>query len=242
MSHLTLTAVPFAHRGLHGPATGHVENSLSAFQAANAQGHGFELDVLLSGDNKAMVFHDLALKRLTGHQGKIQDYTAEQLSEFTLLGSDDVILSLKNILTNIDQKYPVLIEIKGDQQRPEQIAQAVYDDIRDYSGPVAVMSFYPDIIMWFQKHAPNITCGLVATSINDGGLPDEYFSATVQKSYIDDLAVDFIAYDIKALPNDVTEYCRSTGIPVLTWTVRNEELRQKASQYTDNIIYENLDL
>lgn len=232
---------PFAHRGLHGPKSGHVENSLTAFKAANARGHGFELDVLLSHDGKAMVYHDVSLNRLTGRSGDIDDFTAQQLSAITLTGSDDVILTLEKILDNIDQKYPVLIEIKGDQGRPDQIAQAVFKDICDYNGPVAVMSFYPGIILWFQKHAPKILRGLVATSINDGEMPEKYFSTPTQKSYIDDLAVDFIAYDIRALPNEVTEYCRGKNIPVLTWTVRTEDLQQKARLYTDNSIYENLD-
>jgi glycerophosphoryl diester phosphodiesterase len=34
------------------------ENSLGAFQAACAAGYGIELDVQLSADGEAMVFHD----------------------------------------------------------------------------------------------------------------------------------------------------------------------------------------
>lgn len=241
MSNFFLTDTPFAHRGLHGPKNGHVENSLSAFQAANARGHGFELDVLLSHDKKAVVFHDVALERLTGHDGHIDDFTARQLSRFKLKGSEDVILTLEDVLKNSDRKYPILIEIKGDQGRPDEVAAAVFHDVCDYSGPVAVMSFYPDIILWFQKHTPKILRGLVATSINDGGLPGKYFSMTTQKSYIDDLAVDFVAYDIRALPNEATEYSREKGLPLLTWTVNTGQLQQKARQFADNSIYENLD-
>ncbi|MBL4613055.1 MAG: hypothetical protein JKY91_04865 [Emcibacter sp.] len=242
MSHEWLTDIPFAHRGLHGPLTSHVENSPSAFQAANDRGHGFELDVLLSKDGKAMVFHDVSLERLTGQTGQIQDFTAAQLTSFTLTDSNDTIPTLKELLTVTDRNYPVLIEIKGDQGQLDQIAKAVYDDIRDYSGPVAIMSFYPDIIRWFQKHAPHVLRGLVATPLNDGEMPEAFFSLANQTSLIVSLAVDFIAYDITALPNTVTEYCRAQNIPVLTWTVRTEELRRKAAQYTDNRIYENLDV
>ena len=237
-----MTSIAFAHRGLHGPLTGHIENSLLAFQAANKLGHGFELDVLLSKDNKAMVFHDVSLKRLTGKSGNIQDLTAEQLSKITLTGSNDVILSLKEVLLNIDPNYPILVEIKGDQRQWDNIAQAVFNDIKDYSGPIAIMSFYPAIVAWFQTHAPHILRGLVATSLNDGEMPAEFFSETTQISFIDSLKVDFIAYDIKALPNDVTEYCQDNNTPVLTWTVRTDELRQKALAYTDNSIYENITL
>ena len=57
MKHDWLSDKPFAHRGLHDSVTGCVENSLSAFMAANGQGQGIELDVLHSKDCKAMVFH-----------------------------------------------------------------------------------------------------------------------------------------------------------------------------------------
>jgi len=238
MSRSWLTDIAFAHRGLHGSKTGHVENSLSAFQAANDQGHGFELDILLSHDNKAMVFHDVSLKRLTGQFGQLQDFTAEQLSKITLTGSGDKIPSLNNILLKTSPKYPVLIEIKGDQGTPDQIAEAVFNEIRNDDRPLAIMSFYPDIILWFQQNAPHILRGLVATSHNDGGFPDDYFSVATQKSLIDRLDVDFVAYDIATLPNEVTEYCQHKDVPILTWTVRTETQRRKAARYTDNIIYE----
>ena len=52
-----LFAPPVAHRGLWRP-DGAPENSLAAFQAAAAAGYGIELDVQLSADGEAMVFHD----------------------------------------------------------------------------------------------------------------------------------------------------------------------------------------
>ena len=38
----------FAHRGLHGPNTGLVENTLPAFEAARDAGYGMELDIQFS--------------------------------------------------------------------------------------------------------------------------------------------------------------------------------------------------
>ncbi len=237
-----LTDFPFAHRGLHNPSKGMVENALSAFHAANENGHGFELDILLSKDDKAMVFHDVSLDRLTSVTGKIQDFTARELAEIKLKHTSDCIPPLSRVLSEIDQAYPILIEIKGDQGQPAEIAKAVFNDIEDYDGPIAIMSFYPEIIKWFKINAPHVLRGLVATSINDGEMPNDFFSVEMQKEYVESLKVDFIAYDIKALPNDLTEYCRKKNMPVLTWTVRSEALQKKAAQYTDNIIYENLKL
>ena len=52
-----LFAPAIAHRGLWTP-DGPPENSLAAFQGACAAGYGIELDVQLSADGEAMVFHD----------------------------------------------------------------------------------------------------------------------------------------------------------------------------------------
>lgn len=240
MTHSWLTEIPFAHRGLHGPVSGAVENSLSAFRAANARHHGVELDVLLSRDNKPVVFHDMALGRLTGQAGNIEDFTADELSRMALGKTDDHPMTLGRILANISRKYPVLIEIKADQRRPADIAKATFEAIQGYSGPKAVMSFDPEIVRWFQQQAPDIARGLVATRDNDGTLPESYFDPVAQRRLVDSLSVDFIAYDIGGLPNEATEYCRKKAIPVLTWTIRTEQQRRKAAEYCDNIIYETL--
>ncbi len=235
-----LVDIPFAHRGLHGPVSGAAENSLSAFRAANARHHGVEIDVLLSRDNRPVVFHDMALGRMTGRAGELQDFTADELSHFPLGDTTDHPMTLGQILDNISPDYPVLIEIKADQRRPADIAEATFEAIQGYSGPKAVMSFDPGIVRWFQRQAPDMPRGLVATRDNDGSLPDKYFDPAEQRRLVDSLSVDFIAYDIVGLPNEATEYCREKNIPVLTWTIRTEEQHRKAAQYCDNIIYESM--
>lgn len=233
-----LTEKSFAHRGLHDPSDGPVENSLSAFRRAIKQGHGFELDVLLSADHKAMVIHDQTLDRLTGQSGTVIEHTAEQLTAIGLKNSDDMIPTLKQVLNETQGAGPILIEIKGDQGKPDEIAQAVFQDIQNYNGDVAIMSFYPHIIGWFQTHAPHILRGLVATDSNDGGLPEDYFSPALQIKTFQTLGADFLAYDIASLPNDVSEYCRTHHHPVLTWTVKTPQHHETARKYTDNIIFE----
>lgn len=237
-----LTDKAFAHRGLHGPQSGpnggFIENSPSAFDAALEQGYGFELDVLLSRGDVAMVIHDTELGRLSGHTGKTDQFTASELGEIKLLGTDDFIPTLKQVLQQTIGRGPILIEIKGDQGKYAEIAKAVWKDIKSYQGDLAIMSFYPEIITYFKKHYPDVIRGLVATSIDDGGLPSNYFKQRQQIKTIENLDVDFIAYDIRALPNEATEYCRDLNIPVLTWTVRSDDDRIRAQKYTDNIIFE----
>ncbi len=77
---------PIAHRGLHDRARGVVENSRAAAEAAIAAGYGIELDVQLTADGEAMVFHDDAMPRLTGEPGLVRDYTAAALGRIALPG------------------------------------------------------------------------------------------------------------------------------------------------------------
>ena len=71
-----LTGAPLAHRGLWAPDAA-PENSLGAFQHAAENGYGVELDVRLSADGEAMVFHDDTLARMTGAEGRVRDQSAK---------------------------------------------------------------------------------------------------------------------------------------------------------------------
>src|SRR5471030_1910212 len=102
---------PVAHRGLWS-ADGAPENSLAAFQAACSHGYGIELDVQLSADGEAMVFHDARLERLTGAEGRMADHTAADLGRLKLIGSDETIPTLADTLTMVGHRAMVLIELK----------------------------------------------------------------------------------------------------------------------------------
>ena len=67
---VSLLRIPTAHRALHDRAQGRIENSPSAIRAAIAAGYAVEIDVQLSSDGQAIVFHDDELARLTGQPGE----------------------------------------------------------------------------------------------------------------------------------------------------------------------------
>ena len=60
--------VNVAHRGYYDNEAGIPENSLSCFQAAIDKGFAIELDIQLSSDGVAFVFHDADLERMCGVQ------------------------------------------------------------------------------------------------------------------------------------------------------------------------------
>ena len=122
---------PIAHRALHDVSAGRPENSLSAVQAAIAVGYGIEIDLQLTADGAAMVFHDYGLKRLTGRDGTVRQRTAADLSAIPLAGGDgETIPTLAEVLDRVAGQVPLLIELKdqdgamGDRIGPLEAATA----------------------------------------------------------------------------------------------------------------------
>jgi glycerophosphoryl diester phosphodiesterase len=64
-------SAPIAHRALHDAEQGVPENSRGAVQRAVRAGYGIEIDVHLSADGRAVVFHDDTLDRLTHTTGPV---------------------------------------------------------------------------------------------------------------------------------------------------------------------------
>jgi glycerophosphoryl diester phosphodiesterase len=227
-----LGALPFAHRGLHGGVL--VENSGGAFAAAVAQGFGIELDVQLSSDGEAMVFHDYELDRLTVEQGPVAARTAAQLQAIRLYVGKEVMPRLSEALHIIDGRAPLLIEVKSPDRRAARLCRAVADAIENYEGAVGVMSFNPEVGGWFARHAPDVLRGLVVTEQGKRGLRgriERRLSLWRSRS-------DFLAYDIRDLPSRFAAAARSRGLPVFTWTVRSEADRGSAAAHADQIIFE----
>ena len=77
-------SVYYAHRGLHDNETPAPENSMAAFRKAVDAGYGIELDVQVTKDKIPVVFHDFTLQRVCGQEGKVCDYTYEELQKFHL--------------------------------------------------------------------------------------------------------------------------------------------------------------
>ena len=231
---------PFAHRGLHRRGGLPIENSMSAFKAAVTEGYGIELDVQCSADGVAMVFHDLTLERLTGRRQAVGDLTARQLEKITLTGTGDTIPTLAEVLAAVGSDTPLLVEVKGHKITDGRLEASVAQAIAAHPGKVAVMSFWPASLLWFATHAPHLARGLVATTRYDSELGLGICRGRDQEILLRLLEPDFIAYDIKCLPNSVSLAAHRSGLPVLTWTVRSDSDHARAKQFATNIIFERI--
>ena len=236
--------LPIAHRGLHRP--GVPENSMAAFRAAIAAGYGIECDLQRSADGTAMVFHDYDLTRLAGAEGLVAALSPAELAHHRLLGTDEAIPTLTEMLAEVAGRVPLLIEIKD--TTPDSGAEvgdfpaAVAAILAGYRGPVAVMSFNPHVVAAFHKAAPQIAVGLVTCGYEAEEWPALDTETRAHLARIvdfDAVGACFISHDRADLDNPAVTALKARGIPVLCWTVKSPAQEQEARRVTDNITFEN---
>lgn len=238
-----LVAQPIAHRGLHAPANGIFENTIAAAEAAVAGGYGIECDIQLSQDGEAMVFHDHTLDRLTEATGPVRDRPKAELESLRIGGTAETIPSLADFLARIDGRTPLVVEIKSRFDGEERLARRAAELLTRSEQPVAVKSFDPRIVALLREIAPRLRRGIVAQARYEG---DEWGGATPQErramssfAHWGETRPDFISYRYADLPSQVTVMPRIlSGIPVMTWTVRNQAEADRASAFADQIVFE----
>jgi glycerophosphoryl diester phosphodiesterase len=236
---------PIAHRGLHDRAKGIVENSASAVRAAMGAGLAVEVDLQCAANHLPIVFHDETLDRLTAETGPVNAWDAGDLVKIRLRDSEDCVLSLPALLTLVNGHVPLILEVKSTWTRYGRFEANIAKMLESYKGPVAVMSFYPYSVAAFREVAPNLPRGLVAERFDDAGhWPQLSLWQRLAMRNLLSAAIarpNFIAYDIKGLPALAPLAARFLfGLPLLAWTVRSKEERERALRYADAMILEGI--
>ena len=236
---------PIAHRALHDAEHGRPENSRAAIRAAIAAGYGIEIDLQLSSDGQALVFHDYDLARLTGEQGAIRQRTAVEAAQIALLhGDGETIPTLADVLDLVAGQVPLLVELKDQDggMGPDigALDRATVTALEGYQGPVAVMSFNPHSVAELARLAPDLPRGLVTESYVASKVP--LSAATCDRLReipdFDRVQAGFISHEIHDLTRPRVQALRASGVPVLCWTVRTPEAEAEARKYADNITFE----
>lgn len=237
---------PITHRGLHDKSQGRVENCESAFQAAIDAGFAIECDVRLSADNQVVVFHDDTLGRLTQNKAAVRDLSIAELKKIPFNDGPDRIQTLQELLEQVSEKVPLIIELKSQWDGDEGLALRVAETIGTYFGPVATMSFDPVLVRSSQRWLPNVPSGIVSEHYQN---TDEWrFLSRFQRFKLSKMLhwpqtkPDFISYSIDDLPNrSVSLFENLMSVPVICWTVRTPEQAAKAAKICDQITFEGFD-
>ncbi|WP_103762953.1 glycerophosphodiester phosphodiesterase family protein [Roseovarius confluentis] len=236
---------PLAHRALHDVADGRPENSRAAIAAAIRHGYGIEIDLQLSRDGAAMVFHDYDLKRLTGQAGPVQQRDAAELGRISLLGGDEEIPALPEVLDLVAGRVPLLIELKDQQgqmgQTDGRLEAATAVALRGYAGPVAVMSFNPEMMVAMRDLAPDVVRGIVSCDYAAKDWP--LLRADVRERLRDIPDHDragacFVSHQAQDLDRARVAELQGAGTDVLCWTIRSPEEEADARRVAQNITFE----
>jgi glycerophosphoryl diester phosphodiesterase len=236
---------PIAHRGLHDPARGRVENSAPAFEAAIERGYGIECDLRPAACGTPIVFHDTTLERLVDSPDALCAVDATALKRLRYRADNSPVIEFAGLLELVGGREPLLVEIKSEWEPPDpRFLEAVAALSKGYHGPLALMSFDPAVMVAIRELAPAVPRGMVSGLYEGQGWWRDKID--VQRAYAlshflesRPVAPDFYAYDVKALPTPVTRFVREVqGLPLLTWTVRTPEQRRTAERWADAPIFE----
>lgn len=230
----------YAHRGLFDNRTEAPENSLAAIKKAVDAGYGIEFDVQLSKDDKLVVFHDAALKRMCAMDGNVWDYTLDELQKMKLADSEETIPTFEEVLKVVDGKVPLIIEYKLD--RPlTKVCEFGNEVLRKYQGGYCIESFHPFALMWYKEHRPDVIRGQLS-----GNLAKEAKNTKLKMVYtlvtylLTNVLTrpDFVAYDHRYKDNISRRVCRALGALSVTYTIKSAERYEEVKNEFDLFIFD----
>ena len=225
----------FAHRGLWDAES--PENSLAAFKKAVDAGYGIEFDIHKTCDGHVVVFHDDTLVRMCGVEGKVEQKTLAQLKELRLLGTDQQIPTLEEMLALVDGRVPLLVELKGESTATGlcPVADAI---LSQYKGDYIIESFNPLLVRWYRKNRPNVRRGQLFCNLNNGKKVKKLIYYLITALLTNVLArPHFLARGQDSARNPSFLICKYLfRPPVFVWTVRAQS--EIPADQRDGMIFE----
>ncbi len=199
------------------------ENSIKAFKEALNKKYAIELDIHLTKDNEIVVFHDDLLDRMTNKKGNISNYNFIELQKTKLLNTNYTIPSLDEVLTLVNGKVPLLIELKG-KAIGHKLEKELIKKLDNYQGDFLVQSFNPFIVAYFRFHKKEYIRGLLISNKN--------FNKLKYGIVIKYCKPDFLSVNKKLFNNKII----NKNIPVFAWTINSKEDVEKYKNCFDNLI------
>ena len=240
-----LRRLPVAHRALHDRSLRRPENSRAAIAAAVAAGYAIEIDLQLTADGHAVVFHDDALDRLTDAAGPVRARSAAELGAIRLKDADDGIPSFAEVLTLVAGRVPLLVEIKDQDGAVGPgvgvLEAAAARALASYAGDVAVMSFNPHSMAEMARLLPRVPRGLTTWEWDADEWPPLREIDCAHLRAIPDydrVGASFISHHWQDLGRARVAELAALGADVLCWTIRSPEAEAEARRIACNITFE----
>ena len=229
----------YAHRGLHDNTSDAPENSLAAFRKAVEAGYGIEMDIQLTKDKMPVVFHDFTLNRICGVEGKVRDYTYEELQQFRLCNTEERIPRLVDALNVVGGKVPLIVEFKIETM---DISLCPIADklLKKYTGLYCMESFHPQAVRWYRMKRPEVVRGQLSDAFIKSGEFHGPISFVLQNLMFNFWTKpDFIAYNCQFQGMLARKICRGFYHNMsAAWTVKSKEQLEEMRNHFDIFIFD----
>lgn len=243
-----------AHRGgsLLAP-----ENTLTAFrQALTLPIDAIELDVQITCDGQAVVFHDNTVDRLTEGSGNILDLSLSDLRSLNAAANfaggwpqREIIPTLREVLALLWGGKQVCIEVKNSKRdgvygRYPRIAETVVEEVRAAGmlEQVVLISFDWQILADIKALAPKLSLGIIVGR-EWWLMQSPALVLTTLFEQAATLQCQWLSVDYRLFTPEILHVTHEHGLKLGLWTVNTlEELQQLAVAGVDALTTDRPDL
>ena len=259
-----LLSKPIIHRGVI--AEGISAHTKEAYDACIAAQYPIEADLLKLTDGTIVVGRADEQIVVDGKVKALSACTRRDLRVFNQNAQKQSVFTLDAFLDYIHNRIPVLFEIKNERKAGDvafsredtmvyvqKILEIVQKHDRYVAGQstnangiaahtIAFHSADPFVLQCIKEVNCLIPCGIISTDFSplQEDVGEQFVTMHAQNRYFDMVEPDFISYNVLCL-KDLTMkmLCAQHQIPLLAWTVKDEDTQQQAQDYgCDNIIIE----
>jgi glycerophosphoryl diester phosphodiesterase len=190
-----------------------------------------------------MVHHDDVLGRLTEGSGALLGKTAAELKAIKFKDTPERMMTLGDLCALVAGRVPLVIEVKSHFNGDRKLVKRMAEVLSSYSGPAVGMSFDPDQVLALREIMPHLARGIVAereyTATDWPEASPEQRRGMTHLRHAFRTRPHFVAYWVNELPAAAPWIARNIfGLPLLSWTVRTPDQRERAARYADQIIFE----
>jgi glycerophosphoryl diester phosphodiesterase len=169
--------------------------------------------------------------------------TAAELKTTQFKNTPERMMTLGDLCALVAGRVPLVIEVKSHFDGDRWLVKRMAEVLAAYSGPAVGMSFDPDQVLALRELIPGRARGIVAErEYTEEEWPEaspEQRRGMAQLSHAFRTRPHFVAYWVDELPAAAPWIARNIfGLPLLTWTVRTPEQRERAARYADQMIFE----
>jgi glycerophosphoryl diester phosphodiesterase len=227
---MSVPPVIVGHRGAAGLAP---ENTLAGFRAAGELGiRTMELDVRLTRDGQLAVIHDPTVDRTTRGVGRVAELCLAEIQALPRRRGQQSegcrIPSLREALAALGPGVHWRIELKPEDQRPEELVAAVLATIRAARcrRRVRLISFQASLLHLLRARDPAIPLG--ALEARD---PEAAFETAAR------CRCEALMLETALVSAPLVERCHAGGLLIAAWTANQPaEIRRLADLGVDEII------